>query len=467
MYFKKPKTSNDFLFFNKIGAHFLRNQWRFEDDVEEETIRKIHIWSECWEGIIQDPLLFWYLMIIVEIYQDKTWTWSYELPLNRILKISKYEELMEKPDNDLFEELSAWDYDIYKGCHYSMLLVRIAWLTGAFFAFDIRNISLIDYTGGIAKNILRNFILASRDKIPTDDDLDETILALNELSWLVKDDDDKFFEVYNAKKEAPEKPIIGDEDFYDIYPVENNENRVYEVWERVAFFGEFSKIRFDFDKENMEKLQFLTVNTVSSFLVNLNPLTYKFIKMAKKWEKIENTLYIPFETLFTDFPLIQFLYSLQENDGCDVASWLIEDDWVVTIYDEIIADALGMSHEKKKEAIKNVIFDYTKEALCIDEQAISLRDTNNMFVKMFFDLEKSWVVDIDELAESIDPIVIDMNKEERSKAEKTLVYDRVPQINNSLRKELGMEKFFSIQNRKVKLNYPEILEKSPKTPRKK
>ena len=72
MYFKKPKTSNDFLFFNKIGAHFLRNQWRFEDDVEEETIRKIHIWSECWEGIIQDSLLFWYLMVIVEVYKDKT-----------------------------------------------------------------------------------------------------------------------------------------------------------------------------------------------------------------------------------------------------------------------------------------------------------------------------------------------------------------------------------------------------------
>ncbi len=61
---------------------------------------------------------------------------------------------------------------------------------------------------------------------------------------------------------------------------------------------------------------------------------------------------------------------------------------------------------------------------------------NDVFVRMFFDLERNGTVSIDELAESIDPIVIDMDKSGRSKAEKSLVYDRVPALNGKLNKEL-------------------------------
>lgn len=88
-------------------------------------------------------------------------------------------------------------------------------------------------------------------------------------------------------------------------------------------------------------------------------------------------------------------------------------------------------------------------------------------MEMFFDLEQSGIVCINELTESIDPIVVDMDKVARAKAEKSLVYDRVPRLNGKLNKELGIEKCFIIENRKVKLSYLDILENSPKKSRKK
>lgn len=72
MYFKKQKTSNDFLFFNEIGLDFVKNIWKFKESIKEETIRKIDNWEDCWEKIIQDPILFWYLMVIFEVYKDRT-----------------------------------------------------------------------------------------------------------------------------------------------------------------------------------------------------------------------------------------------------------------------------------------------------------------------------------------------------------------------------------------------------------
>lgn len=228
-------------------------------------------------------------------------------------------------------------------------------------------------------------------------------------------------------------------------------------------------MRFEFDKENMQKLEGLIINTVSSFVINHTALTHKFINVAKKCEKIGNTLYIPFEKIVTrDFPLLQYLYNLQLNDGCELDSWLIEDDWVVTIYDETIADALGMvrADKQQEKQHKTISFDYEKEALFVDSKKRSLGEVNDAFVRFFFDLEKDGEVAIDELAESIDTAVIDMDHAKRKKAEKRLIYDRVPQINRTINKLTGIEKFFSIENRRIILTDSNVVEKSSKTSRK-
>lgn len=220
----------------------------------------------------------------------------------------------------------------------------------------------------------------------------------------------------------------------------------------------------------MRKLSTLIDQLVNQITEDQTSLTHKFIRIAKKCEKIGNTLYIWFEHLFTpDFPLLQYIYQLEKNDGCSIVSWATEDDWIVTIYDETIADALGMSREKKTDTKieKSIIYDYKKDALKINEKYISLGDTNDAFIKSFFDLEDNGIVGIDEMAESLDLMVENMTKDKRAKAEKALVYDRIKPLNNKINKELGLEKFFYIENRKIKATYPDIIENSSKTLRKK
>lgn len=263
--------------------------------------------------------------------------------------------------------------------------------------------------------------------------------------------------------------FLGDENFCDFYPSEEENYRLSNIWESIAYFGEHTKVRFEFDIENMQKLEGLIINTVSSFVINHTALTHKFINVAKKCEKIGNTLYIPFEKIATrDFPLLQYLYNLQLNDGCELDSWLIDDDWVVTIYDETIADALGMvrADKQQEKQHKTISFDYEKDALFVDSKKRSLGEVNDAFVRFFFDLEKDGEIAIDELAESIDTAVIDMDHAKRKKAEKRLIYDRVPQINRTINKLTGIEKFFSIENRRIILTDSNVVEKSSKTSRK-
>lgn len=268
-----------------------------------------------------------------------------------------------------------------------------------------------------------------------------------------------------------ERPFMWDEEFYDIFPQQNNSRRFEDMWFKVLSLWEYLKIRFEFDEENMKKLSTYIEKVIAEIVENEETtLTHKFIKIAKKCEKIWNTLYIPFEHLFTpEFYLLPYIYHLEKNDGCNIVSWAIEDDWIVTIYDETIADALGMSREKKTDSKieKSIIYDYKKEALKINEKYVSFGDTNDAFIKSFFDLEDNGIVGIDEMAESLDLMIENMTKDKRAKAEKTLVYDRVKPLNNKINKEVGLEKFFYIDNRKVKATYPKIIENSSKTHRKK
>lgn len=465
MLFKKPKTTLNFILGKEFWVPFLDSKWRIAPEIDD-TDRKESIWSGCWEGIIRDPIYFWYLMIIFEIYSGADS--EQEINLNHFTRLPKYGEIIEKVDVDLYYEGDAENLDVYQGCYDSMVILRILWLTAGFYAFDIRNISLNESINTILQKVLEKTIIRFRERIPSKWEIEELSLQIEELCGL---DDENSIKGYNrelAQYNDKDRIFLGDDDFYDIYPFENDKGRIADIWEKIALFGEHIKIRFEFDKENMHKLSDLIEKTVDQ-MVGDQTSTHWFIKIAKQCEKIGSTLYIPFEKLLTpNFPLLQYIYGLEKTDGCSITSWAIEDDWIVTIYDETIADALGMSREKKKaEASKQVTYNFDKEVLCLDGKPLSLWDVNDVFIQMFFDLEKSGMVSIDELAESIDPIVADMSKDARWKAEKSFVYDRVPAINRKLNKELWIEKFFTIENRKVKLSYREILENSPKKSRKK
>lgn len=468
MIFKKPKTTHNFELFHEIWESFLHRWMEEEGELEKDT-RDESYWSIHWEiNIIDDPILFWYLMIIIEEY--KWFPPDYEINLATFTKPENYSSLIEDMDSELHSDTEAGEREIQQMCNYSMALFRLIWLSGVFYAFDIRNISLITYADEIGKRILKTAFLNFKDKTISDANLEELYLSLGELWWLDEKKRERKMLGYMGKNIDEERPFIWDEEFYDIFPLPDGWKRFDDMWFKVLSLWQYLKIQFEFDGENMKKLSALIEKMVFQITEEQTSLTHKFIKIAKKCEKIENTVYIAFEHLFTpEFPLLQYIYQLEKNDGCSIVSWATEDDWIVTIYDETIADALGMSREKKTDNIivKSVIYDYKKEALKINEKSISFGDTNDAFIKSFFDLEDDGIVGIDELTESLDSMVENMTKDKRAKAEKSLVYDRIKPLNSKINKESGLEKFFYIENRKVRATYPEIIENSSKTRRKK
>lgn len=473
MLFAKPKTIQNFELSNELGVHAIVNKWGIEEDENnneneddiDNSNRRQKIWSNSWVGIIQDPLFFWYLMVIFENFKNESL--KQEMDLIKFNQLGKYSEVIEKYDTAFYNDSESSEQEIYKGCPQSMTLLRILCMSSAFYAFDIRNISLNDSVNEILQKILQETIVQFRQWMPSSDDLENLSFEIEELCSLK---DDRNWKGWHKGDQAQSDGIVllWDDNFCNFYPSEEEKNPIYNIWDSISMFGKHTKIRLEFDKENMQKLEWLIINTVSEFVIHHTALTHKFIGVAKKCEKIGNTLYIPFEKIATrDFPLLQYLYNLQLNDGCELDSWLVDDDWIVTIFDETIADALGMVRADKQDEkqYKTILFDYEKEVLFIDSKKKSLGETNDAFIRFFFKLEKDGEIAIDELSEAIDTAIVDMDRAKRRRAEKSMIYDRVPQINRTLNKLTGVEKFFSIENRKVILTNPDILEQYSKTAR--
>lgn len=89
--------------------------------------------------------------------------------------------MIEEMDQEIGSETECGDMEIYYQCAHSMALFRLIGLTGAFYAFDIRNISLTTYADEVGKKILKEALLEFRNKTPSDLELDNLYMSLGEL----------------------------------------------------------------------------------------------------------------------------------------------------------------------------------------------------------------------------------------------------------------------------------------------
>lgn len=66
MIFKRPKTSNNFGFCSSTSKRFF--EWEENDEGKQ---RKDEDYEDVWEELLADPLYFWYLMQIVELFENR------------------------------------------------------------------------------------------------------------------------------------------------------------------------------------------------------------------------------------------------------------------------------------------------------------------------------------------------------------------------------------------------------------
>ena len=118
MLFKKPKTTHNFKLFNEIGVWFL-NRWlaNDEEDIALQDKRISSTWDAYWSTcILNDPILFWYLMIIIEEY--KWFPPTHEIALDTFTKPENYTQMIEKMDHEIGSETECCDAEIQYQCIY-------------------------------------------------------------------------------------------------------------------------------------------------------------------------------------------------------------------------------------------------------------------------------------------------------------------------------------------------------------
>ena len=77
-----------------------------EDEILPKEVRDEEAWKINWDfNIILDPILFWYLMIVIEEY--KSFPPDNEIHLSTFTKPKDYNSLADKIDSEVHSETEA------------------------------------------------------------------------------------------------------------------------------------------------------------------------------------------------------------------------------------------------------------------------------------------------------------------------------------------------------------------------
>lgn len=94
MFFKRPKTSNNFwIYFDPIG-------W---DDYNEKSSKESEF-DTLWDSTLEDPIYFWYLIQIIEAYESKS---DESFLLSDIWEVENYSQRVWQKSTRA-EEKRAW-----------------------------------------------------------------------------------------------------------------------------------------------------------------------------------------------------------------------------------------------------------------------------------------------------------------------------------------------------------------------
>lgn len=469
MIFKKPKTTNNFKL-EDFSVYF---------DVEDESKRTEEDFDIEWNSVFEDPIYFWCLMQIFEISETEpsktdillTKTW-YNLFLSDIWEAEWYKKVVGKLDEDLWQEYELYDHLFIKD-EYSLVMYRIARLSGLFYAFDIHSIHILGYPDKIAKEYAKEW-LSRYDNLKqvTDDDIDELYYIYAEIGEIDDARQSRMMtRIMEPNSAESERPFYGDYDEFQVFPKMENWNHWNdEKWQKISTFWRFMRLDLEFDKENMKKLQKLIDTYISETFdeaYGIEDITRKFIALAKKSEIIGNAVFIKLEDVIkADFPCLQYIYWLNKTEGCLIRSWKIKDAFMINLFDPTICHILGIWEwsQKQQENVEKLIYNEQKEVLELNGKKLPLWETNEGFVKEYFDLmfDTEWWVSIDELIERLEPNIWELWADKIPKAKKRLSYDRANLLNKKIAKLTGITGLFKIENGYIKLTSPIRVEKLSK-----
>lgn len=447
MIFKRPKTSNNFWFyFDQIVS-----------DEKEDSQSKEEDFDLVWNEAVENPIYFWLLVVIIEQYVHYT---EEPLELWLLWEVEWYNAIIEDFDDQLWNENSLWDFLPYKES-YCLLLWRIAYLTRAFFAFDIKKLTINGYPDEISKDFLKSYLSRWDISKITDNDCEYIYHFLWEL-WKIDNylSGRRAIKMMRPRDFEEERRFSSDSDEYEIYPSPEWEfHSKDERWEKTGEFWKYMQIEFEYNRWNMKKLYDFIEGYISDTFDEtywIEDITRKFIALAKRSEIIGNTVFIKFaDAISADFPCFQYIYWLNKTDWAMITSWKIKDALMINLFDPTICHILGIGTDtpKQQENIGKLSYNEKKEALELSWKKLWLWVNNEGFIKEYFDLmfEFESGVSIDDIVERLEPNIWELWAEAIPKKKKSLSYDRVNLLNKKIAKLTWITGLFKIENWYIKL----------------
>lgn len=451
MFFKRPITTNNFSFSDW--------SWIYKD-YEEGKRREEHFASE-WTEIVENPIYFWYLMLIFEI--SKKEIFEHKLFLVDICKTKDFQDITLKFNEEIWNNEDLQETLFTKNT-YAFIVYHFATLSSLFFAFDIKSLSIVGDPHLLSKDLIR-WILSkyTNEKVLEDEDCDILYKDIWELGKIERT------MIENIRVSMQNKQISLEENFiFEVFPsLDCSMNRNFERWDKIRSFWKFMCLELEFDNTNLLKLQELLDTYISAIFDTQNwgeISTIAFTAVLKKSKIVWNTAFIAFKDIVEEkFQVFQYLYWLEKQERCTINSWKLQDSYlIVRIYDPILCNICGIkeSFEKVEPIMENVVFIMSRKRLEFKWERLLIWESNEDYLAVYFGLfdeKKSWVA-MDEILDYFEEGITP--KDDRyKKLKNSLFYDKARALSKKINELIGVPDLFSINNWYIKLNFPIRIEK--------
>lgn len=451
MFFKRPITTNNFSF----------SDWScIYKDYEEGKRREEHFASD-WTEIMENPIYFWYLMLIFEI--SKKEMIDHKLFLVDIWEINDFQVITLKFNEEIWNNEDLQEILFTKNT-YAFIVYHIARLASLFFAFDIKSLSIVGDPHLLSKDLIR-WILSkyTNGKTLEDDDCDMLYKNIWELGKMER------IMIENVRESLQNKYISLEENFiFEVFPsLDCSLNRNFERWEKIKSFWKFMYLELDFDSTNLSNLQELLNTYISAIFDTQNwgeISTIAFTAVLKKSKIVWNTAFIAFKDIVDEnFQVFQYLYWLEKQERCTINSWKLQDSYlIVKIYDPILCNICGIkeSFEKFESIMENVVFNMSKQQLELKGERLLIWESNESYLAVYFDLfdqKESWVA-MDDILDFFEEGITPKDHKYK-KLKNSLFYDKAKALSKKINKVIGIPDLFYINYWYIKLKFPIRIEK--------
>lgn len=388
--------------------------------------RSANRWHEHWCALLDDPITLWHLALL----QERIAKGIFSLGLGEPSSVQGYGQTAEEYDR----ALAGWHEGVHSEAPTNCTLYRIVALSAALRLFDVVSVAF-DKTPEEA----RFSLVESAFKLA--EIQDGKILNVRQLAEEIEGARYLFGKLTEVDPDVDmAKPI-------ECFRLEGGKVVAdrQDTWELASYYGEHMEACIKPFAENVDRVRTAMDGVLDELIGSPQPTRSLLFRLGA-CKRLGGTVFLPFADCFeSENPLFAYLYWLDtRTEKVSVTSWFPDEGaFQVTVLDPEWRTFLGIDAKPAQQDDVRLSYDRKQKALMHDGKPLAIGGGDADFLHCFFKLKKGAAgVEVGLLSETLDSNVAELDAERRRRLVKSLVYERIRNLNGRIERLCGAKGIF-------------------------